>query len=236
MSNKEIKYLRGMLIDIGTKIGDTSVPYSEGKTVMGVIGDGLLTEYFACKTLIDTVINLDEKIRFSLDKAIYASYSKEVINNFDIMKKGGKEEFLAYYYIENAIYRTSTIWDCLAQLYNLHYSVGERKDRIHYKTFFNNMGQEKKFRTLSKIPSINQYLNEKDDTNTNGRWLGNHQYIKDYRNKLTHRNSPDEVSLSNYDFNLKTHPSFILKRLIEDYHIASSNFIEISKEVMNSSG
>lgn len=34
---------------------------------------------------------------------------------------------------------------------------------------------------------------------------------------MTHRNSPNVAVASNLDFNLKHHPSFVLKRLVEDY-------------------
>lgn len=37
---------------------------------------------------------------------------------------------------------------------------------------------------------------------------------------MTHRNSPDEVVLSNFDINLKYHPVFILRRVLEDYNQA----------------
>jgi len=60
---------------------------------------------------------------------------------------------------------------------------------------------------------------------TEGFWKGNHQFIKDYRNQMTHRNSPDEHSLSDIGINLKTHPTFLLKRVIEDYY-TTINFID----------
>lgn len=37
-------------------------------------------------------------------------------------------------------------------------------------------------------------------------------------------NSPNVAKISDYDFNLKNHPSFMLKRIVEDY-VVVSNYI-----------
>jgi hypothetical protein len=231
MNKQEIEYLESLLIDVENEIGDTQIPYSEGKVVIGMIGEGILDEYFKCKSIIDTVINLDKKVIYSLKKAISYSYCEEVTKNFNLTDKISEEEFLSFYYIENAMYRTSTLWDCLAQLYNLHNSLGYDIEKIYYKTFFNNLGQSKYYKLDPLVLEINSYLTEDDDTSSSGRWIGNHEYIKRYRNKMTHRNSPDVLSFSSYDLNIKSHPRFVLKRLVEDYNKGIQFFIEIVKRV-----
>ena len=77
---------------------------------------GRLMQY---KTLYDTLIDLDWKIKFSFDKAIEYAYSEPVQNNFSIFRVETEEERNAYYYIENALFRTSSLWDLLAQFYRL---------------------------------------------------------------------------------------------------------------------
>lgn len=48
-------------------------------------------------------------------------------------------------------------------------------------------------------------------------WFGNYQYIKDYRNKMTHRNSPSITTISNFDFDFRPPTMFVLKRATEVY-------------------
>lgn len=57
-------------------------------------------------------------------------------------------------------------------------------------------------------------------------------------NKMTHRNYPNIAVMSDYDMNFKQHPTFIIKRILEDYVTASKYMKEIldeiEKEVMES--
>ena len=53
---------------------------------------------------------------------------------------------------------------------------------------------------------------------------------------MTHRNSPNVAVMSDYDTNLKQHPVFLIKRILEDY-VTATKYIkeildEIEKEVM----
>lgn len=53
---------------------------------------------------------------------------------------------------------------------------------------------------------------------------------------MTHRNSPNVAVMSDYDTNLKHHPVFLIKRILEDY-VTATKYIkeildEIEKEVM----
>ena len=48
---------------------------------------------------------------------------------------------------------------------------------------------------------------------------------------MTHRNSPNISVLSDYDMRFKDHPSFMLKRIIEDYVTVSKYLGEILDEI-----
>lgn len=65
------------------------------------------------------------------------------------------------------------------------------------------------------------YINEDNNTYIDGKWKGNHKFINNHRNKMTHRNSPSITSMSDVDFNFENPTNYILKRLIEDYTVVS---------------
>mgnify|MGYP003437634686 CR=1 FL=1 len=43
----------------------------------------------------------------------------EVVENYNMLHTSGNNEWLAYYFIENAMFRVETMWDILAHIYNL---------------------------------------------------------------------------------------------------------------------
>lgn len=189
------------------------------------------------KTLYDTLIDLDWKIKLSFEKAIEYAYSELVQNNYSIFKTGTEEEQRAFYYIENALFRTSSLWDLLAQFYRLFYKIDVPKERVYYNKFFNpDLDFSDQFKT--KATEINSYFEEKDNIDCDGEWKGNHSFVNSIRNKMTHRNSPNVAVMSDYDTNLKYHPVFLIKRILEDY-VTVTKYIkeildEIEKEVMAS--
>ena len=88
----------------------------------------------------------------------------------------------------------------------------------------------------TKATEITAYFEETDNTDCNGEWKGNHTFVNSVRNKMTHRNSPNVAVMSDYDTNLKQHPVFLIKRILEDYIVATKYIKEIldkiEKEVM----
>ncbi|MEG0492248.1 MAG: Cthe_2314 family HEPN domain-containing protein [Clostridia bacterium] len=78
---------------------------------------------------------MESKLSFS--EAIKFTYSDEVANNFSLIRTDTKEEKLAYYYLENALFRTSSLWDMLAQLYRLYFDINIPKEKVYYKQIFN---------------------------------------------------------------------------------------------------
>lgn len=127
----------------------------------------------------------------------------------------------------------------LAQFYRLYYNIEVEADKVFYKKIFNpKLNYCDLFREQAE--EIYNYLNQSNDTEYQGKWKGNHRYSNDCRNKMTHRNSPNVASMSDFDVNFKQHPAYMLKRIIEDYSMAS-DYIgkvlnEIEKEVMKELG
>ncbi|PCS13830.1 hypothetical protein RU90_GL001795 [Lactococcus lactis subsp. hordniae] len=48
---------------------------------------------------------------------------------------------------------------------------------------------------------------------------------------MTHRNSPNISEFSNFDINIKDHPSFIINEMIKDYLFVSKELKEILDKV-----
>ena len=90
---------------------------------------------------------------------------------------------------------------------------------MYYSTLFHNDTQGK--RPNSFAVQVYTYINEQDpkevSVNPDGTWKGNHSYINEYRNQMTHRNSPNVATISNYAFELRMPMRYVLKRAIEDY-------------------
>lgn len=231
MIKQEIRYLSRLLEEIDPDKYDFRLKWTEGKEIIGFINKSenkTISELYKNETFYRTFLNINEKIHFSLKQAIEYSYTDEVVNDFNMFGKSTENEMLAFYYVENAIFRTSTLWDVLAQFYNIYCDIGRGIREIHYQQFFKNEFSDVETEIKENVDKIVQYLEQKDDYSINdGFWEGNHQYIKDYRNQMTHRNAPDEHSLSDIGINMKTHPRFLLRRVVEDYYIAVQFIDEI---------
>ena len=182
------------------------------------------------KTLYDTVVDLDWKIKLSFEKAINYSYSESVLKEYSIIKSATNEERIALYYIENALFRVIILWDLLAQFYRLYYRINVKKENVHYKKIFDpDKRYCKKYKNIAR--EINLYLIEKNDTDCEGEWKGNHVFVNELRNKMTHRNSPNMSIISDYDINMKYHPIFLIKRIIEDYVVVTKFITEILDKI-----
>lgn len=239
--NAEKEYFNGKLSQVAYNPDRFKLLIGEDKYLFGIISaednETPFSRLMQYKTLYDTLIDLDWKIKLSFEKAIEYAYSEPVRDNYSIFKMETEEEQQAFYYIENALFRTSSLWDLLAQFYRLFYKIDVPKERVYYNKFFNpDLDFSNKFKM--KATEINAYLEEIDDTDCEGEWKGNHSFVNGIRNKMTHRNSPNVAVMSDYDTNLKQHPVFLIKRIIEDYVMAAKyiNEIldEIEKEVMAS--
>ena len=194
-------------------------------------------------TLYNTLLDLDWKIKLSFQEAINYTYSDNVYNNFNLFNINSAEEKLSYYFIENALFRTSSLWDMLAQLYCLYYSAKVETDKIQALRIFNPIDKKDPYKKIFKnesirlqfkesIKEINKYINQEDKTDSlDGEWSGNFKFVNTLRNKMIHRNSPNVPAMSNYDLNFKVHPAFMLKRIVEDYFTVSKFIDKILNDI-----
>lgn len=234
--NKEMLYFQNKISSVVYNQQRFKIMFGEDKFLFGSVSAkdnnspfGKLMQY---KTIHDTLMDLDWKIKLSFDNAIKFSYSDAVRNNFSLIRTDTEEEKLAYYYIENALFRTSSLWDMLAQLYRLFYDIDIPKEKVYYKQIFNPINKHSdSFKT--NATEIYRYIEQDDDTDCEGEWKGNHSFANDLRNKMTHRNSPNVAVMSDFDMNLKHHPIFQLKRVIEDYTVVSKYITEILDQIEN---
>lgn len=178
--------------------------------------------FFTYKTIYDTIIDLDGKIKKSFDLALRWEYSID-IDKFNMIAPPSSKEQEAIYYTENAIFRSSVLWDLLAQLYNIKYKGNKNPDKVYYHSLFHNDTQGKTPNVFAQ--QVYAYISEEDNSDRvyeqDELWAGNHTYITTYRNKMTHRNSPNVSTISNYDLELRMPMRYVLKRAIEDYYKAS---------------
>ena len=65
-----------------------------------------------------------------------------------------------------------------------------------------------------------------DDT-----WKGNHRYLSDYRNQMTHRNSPNVTEVLGQEFNMKTPPIYLIKRTSEDYSYIINKLASLTEKI-----
>lgn len=235
-NKNEINYLESELSEISYNPNRFKLMIGEEKFLFGVISAnnseapfGKLMQY---KTIYDTLRDLDWKIKLSFDKSIKYAYSDPVQKDFSPFKTESDEEKFAFYYIENALFRTSSLWDMLAQLYRLFYNIEIPKDKVYYKKIFNpSLNYSDNFKL--KATEIHNYIEQGDDTYCEGEWKGNHTFSNDLRNKMTHRNSPNVAVMSDYDMNMKHYPAFQLKRIVEDYVAVSKYIKEILDDIEN---
>ena len=201
--------------------------FGEDKFIMGAeFIDQPENKFFMYKTIYDTIIDLDEKIKKSFRLAIEWEYQSD-IKEFNMFLIPSEEEREAIYYTENAIFRTSVLWDLLAQLYNIRNKNNENPEKVYYKTLFHNetQGSQPNEFAAAVYSYISEAEDENDNQNPDGAWRGNHKYVVDYRNKMTHRNSPNVSSASSYAIQLRMPMRYVLKRSIEDYCVAA-DFIQ----------
>lgn len=216
--DNEIEYLEKLVNDVKYQKDRFDLHLNLEKKLEG--GSGIETNFFEISSFYKSIIDLDYKIKFSLKEAIRLAYSKEIEEEFSWTSNSEVEE-KCYYYIENTIFRVVILWDLLAQIYNMVYSLKKPLDKIQYKKIF------EKNEELFNVDNINEYIKEIDDISENKVWRGNHKFISEYRNTMSHRYSPNLTLFSDKCFNFKSPPRFVLKRIVEEYSAVSSFIIQI---------
>ncbi len=229
--HEEEKFLRNLVSKITYDPDLFKIYISKSEYIFGcVYNNGEDDGFFIYKTLYDTIVDLDQKIKKSLDLALRWEYRSNK-DKFSMVSPPTAREREAIYYTENAVFRTSALWDLLAQLYNVRFNDNKNPEKVHYSNLFHNGAQGKQPNLIAK--SIYEYISEVEPENPkyekSDSWLGNHKYVVDYRNKMTHRNSPNVASMSGYAIELRMPMCYVLKRVIEDY-VKASEFIKIMLE------
>lgn len=217
MSVQEAEELMDAVKDIRFDSSLFTIRLNEDKVIFGASmkDDPGMDSFFCYGTIWRSVIDLDCKIKISLIAAIELVKGFNLID-YDPFASPSWDEMMSMYYTENAVFRTSIIWDMLAQLYNLKHKVGKRPEKIYCTSFFRD--QSKKDDGLAK--EIYEYLDQEEDLSVEP-CRGNYKFVSDYRNKLAHRNSPNISSVSSFDLELRLPMAFVLKRVIEDYKKAA---------------
>lgn len=185
-------------------------------------------------TLFDSMMDLAVKINISLQMAIENTYSDEVLNQFSVINNGGENECRAYFHIENALFRVEALWDILAQICNVRYSLGEKIKKVYHTRIFSKKENWIKKYWISGMPEevekIADYLTEEDNTDIyDGMWEGNYIFVNNLRNDMTHKFAISKSFLSSYASEIRHHPSYILKRVGECFSVLQ-DFINVVLE------
>lgn len=185
----------------------------EGKEVVGFMSShndvSFINKHFNLQAIHRSIRHTNFFIKKSLDKALENIYIQDY-KKVELFQPANEFEMEAIFYVENAIFRTVVLWDLLGQLYNEYFNIGVSPRSLYYKGFFKKQKQEE------LANNIFMYL-EKKDLEVDGEMKGHHKFISDYRNKMTHRNSPSVTTLSSFDHNIRLPMRFVNYRVIKDY-------------------
>ncbi len=217
MNNNEKEYLTSLLNSINYERNILSIYCGEDKKLVGALIKNCPPAdlFFSYTTIYDSILDINLKIQKSFNEALLLS-DKLDTEEWNPILAPSDNELNATYYIENAIFRIEIEWDLLAQWYNLKHPNNRDITRIYSNQLFHDCSQGKKGELFAK--KVYNYFSEADSISSDYEmWKGNHKYISEYRNKLTHRNSPNITALNNFDITIRPPIIFVLKRAIEEY-------------------
>ena len=131
-----------------------------------------------------TLVCLDmlRQIRFGLAYAIcYYDFKlspliqpEQFINSND--------RFVFYYFIDNCVYRISTVLDRVGQLFNELSGLGLEEKEVSFSCVVDLLNKDEKIQHANLVKRINRRIN-------GSRWT-NIKELKEYRNSFTHRMEP----------------------------------------------
>lgn len=215
MENEEVKKIKDLLCAIHYAPKLFTIGFDEEKYVFGAIlkDEPGFQKLFSFNTLYESIIDIDRKIKHSILMGLQCAEIPDG-DAWNPFEKPSDSEWEALYYTENALYRVSVLWDLLAQLYNIQEDLGISNEKIYAEQLFHNAQQGKK-PNLFAI-KVYAYMKEKDDVSSEP-WKGNYAYLKEYRDKMTHRYSPSISTISDYAIDLRLPAIYILYRVAGDY-------------------
>ncbi len=221
MSQEGREYLSSIVYSVICMPDVFRIGFGNGKYVFSVMSEDATTnEYFAVSATYDSICDTDAKIKYAFEMTLACDFP-ETIKNYDPFSKPTEQEMTAMYHVENMVFRISILWDLLAQLCNIIFRTGIEPGKIHYNRFFKNHAEGKNAIPICK--EVVEYLEEEDDATADvNPWPGNHAYLNDFRNQMTHRVSPNISSISALGTTLRPPVMYVLHRATEDYYKVSS--------------
>lgn len=176
-------------------------------------------DYFAVSAIYDTICAIDSAIKYAFSEIISLDLpeSLDKYNPFSIISD---DERIAIYHVENIVFRVGILWDMLAQLCNIIYHTEVNPQKLHCSRYFDKYSHGNNSFAFAK--EINAYLKEEEDPSADiNPWPGNHVFLANYRNQMTHRISPSISSISTM-YTLRPPTIYVLHRAVEDYYKVSS--------------
>lgn len=221
MSRQGKEYLQELVDAVVCIPGAFRIKCGNGKYLLTVTtNDQETTDYFAVSAIYETICSVDEQIKYAFDQAVSCDLP-ETLEGYNPFSKPDPAERIAIYHAENIVFRVSVLWDLLAQLCNVIYYTGLKPREIHYNRYFENHASGEKAFDIAR--EVYAYLKEKDDPEADvNPWPGNHAFLNDFRNQMTHRISPNISSISSFGETLRPPTLYVLQRAIEDYYKVSS--------------
>ena len=230
MKNEEAECLLSMIESVHYDENAFTIWYGDDKVILGAIihDNPEVQRFFDYTTIYHTIIDLDRKIKISLKMAIDSAdaISFEEWNPID---PPSEMEKMAIYYTENGIFRLAVLWDLLAQLFNLKENLGKPFEKVYAARLFHDAQQGKRPNPFAV--KVYSYMQQQDNADVEP-WEGNYAYMKEFRDKMTHRGSPNISSISNFSQELRMPMVYVLKRIVEDYKQVSEFISEIIGEIL----
>lgn len=220
MAQEGREYLSAIVNSVKCVPDAFRIDIGAGKYIFSASGNAATDQYFAISAVYDSICDIDAKIKYAFEQALACNFP-ETIKDYSPLSTPTKQEFIAMYHVENIVYRTSMLWDLLAQLCNILFQTGIHPESIHYNRYFRNYAKGDNAIPICK--EIVEYLDEEDDPSADvNPWPGNHKYLNGFRNQMTHRVSPNISSISTFGATLRPPVIYLLHRAIEDYYKVSS--------------
>lgn len=234
IGKEDKKNLDKLLNEYKIEIDNFHINLENNKYISGIFGNvnEKIKKVFKYNHFVESINDLSEKTKKSIDKCIEA-YQNTNIKNFNpIGNIITKEENKAYYYMENALFREIILWDSLAQLYNLYYNMNIEVDKIFYKKVI----KELSLKDIKEIDfnEILEYLNEPFDIMENNIDKGIHECINDKRNQMTHRFS---IAITAFSENSKENATLrampdLVYKIAKDYNKVQQYLVQIINMIL----
>lgn len=182
--------------------------------------DEKISDWYAVSAIYDSICETDKRIKFAFEQAVSFDLP-ETLENYNSFSTLTKNEYTTLYHVENMVFRVSILWDLLAQLCNVIYHTNLDVERIYYNKYFDKYSKGEN--TIKFVQEIKTYIDEAENSEADiNPWPGNHAFLKDYRNQMMHRVSPNISSISTLGITLRPPTMYVLHRITEDYYMVSS--------------